>query len=239
MSKIYQAYKKQGAELPDIAERLKRVGSMQLYPPPHESQQEEFAKLCLRLLSIKEDHRGSVIAVASSASGEGSSFISFSLATVMGLVYDQNVAWIDGNFRSPQKKLMGHQGVTFADVLRDPGRVDELSSGSSRVTLVPGGADLQVARALFTDSNYTDLLLALSSRFDFTIIDLPPILETQDTALMAKRTDGVLLVVAHRQLKYEPIRSGVLSLQEVGVNLLGAVMNRRQFDLPGFLHKWI
>lgn len=239
MSKIYQAYQKQGTNLPEIAERLKQAGSLRLYPPPHESQQEEFAKLSLRLLSIKKDHQGSVIAVASSASGEGSSFISFNLATVLGLVYDQKVIWIDGNFRSPQKMLMDHKGATFADILRDPRMVADLPCELSRITLVPGGTDLRIVRALFTDKNYADLIAALSSRFDFTVIDLPPVLETQDTALMAKKTDGVLLVIAQRQLKYESIRSGVRSLEEVGVNLLGAVMNRRQFDLPGFLHRWI
>jgi len=239
MSKIYQAFQKQGADLPEIAERLKQTGLLRLYPPPHESQQEEFAKLSLRLLSIKKDHEGSAIAVASSASGEGSSFVSFNLATVLGLVYEQKVAWIDGNFRSPQKMLMDHKGPTFADILRDPRLAADLPCESSRVTLVPGGTDLRIVRALFTDRNYADLLSSLTSRFDFVIIDLPPVLESQDTALMAKKTDGVLLVVAHRRLKYESIRSGVQSLQEVGVNMLGAVMNRRQFDLPGFLHKWI
>lgn len=239
MTIIHQAYKKQGVSLPEMAERLKQAGSTGLYPPPHESQQEEFAKLCLRLLSIKKDMRGSVIPVASSASGEGSSFVSFNLASVLGLVYEQKVAWLDGNFRSPQKKLLDHKGATFADILRNPRLADELPCEPSRITLVSGGDDLRIVRALFTDRNYTELLASLASRFDFTIIDLPPVLESQDAALMAKGTDGVLLVVAQRQLKYESIRSGVVALQEVGVDLLGAVMNRRQFDLPGFIHKWV
>ena len=239
MSDIYQAYKKQVVGLPEMADRLQRVGSLRLYPSPAESQQEEFAKLSHRLLCMKQDLRGSVIAVASSTSGEGASFVSYNLATFLGLVYEQKVAWIDGNFRSPQGKLRDHEELTFADLLRDPQGASGLPCRPSHVTLVPGGSDLRAERAGFADKNYTDLIASLASRYDFTIIDMPPILETQDTALMAQRTDGLLLVVAHRQLKRESIASGVRSLREVGVHLLGAVMNRREFDLPKFIHKRI
>ncbi len=239
MTIINQALKKRGVNFSEMGERLKQAGNLHLYPPPHESQQEEFAKLCLRLLSNKKGVRGSVIGLASSASGEGSSFISFNLASILGYVYQQKVAWIDGNFRSPQMQLQGYRGPTFVDLLKNPKLADELPSDPSQMTLVSGGDNLRDVRAFFTESNYSDLLAVMASNFDFTIIDLPPVLENQDTALMAKGTDGILLVVAQRQLKFESIRSGVHSLQEVGVHLLGAVMNRREFDLPGFLHKLI
>ena len=237
MTIINQALKKRGSTPSELGERLRRAGNLHLYPPPHESQQEEFAKLCLRLLSAKKAAQGSVISVASSASGEGSSFISFNAASILGLAYQQTVVWLDGNFRAPQRQLQGHSGPTFVDLLQNPELVSELPCELSRISLVPGGTNLRDVRSLFTDVNYTDLLTGLAARFDFTIIDLPPILANQDTSIMAKKTDGMLLVVAQRQLKFESIRSGVNSLREHGVHFLGAVMNRREFDLPGFLYK--
>ena len=239
MTDIYQAYKKQVVGLPEMTERLQRAGSLRLFPALHELQQEEFAKLSHRLLSMKQDHVGSVLSVASSVSGEGASFVSYNLANFLGLVFDQKVIWIDGNFRSPQKKLMEQDGVTFADMLRRPALVEDLPCKSAHVTLVPGGSDLRDVRANFADRNYKDLIAGLASRYDFAIIDLPPVLDSQDAALMAQKTDGLLLVIAFRLLKRERIASGVNSLQEVGVKLLGAIMNRREFDLPKLLHKWI
>ena len=129
MTDIYKAYKKQVVGLPEMADRLQRAGSLRLYPAPIESQQEEFAKLSHRLLSLKTDLRGSVISVASSMSGEGSSFVSYNLATFLGLVFEQKVVWIDGNFRSPQRKLLDYDGVTFAELLRDPTLADVLPCG--------------------------------------------------------------------------------------------------------------
>ncbi len=239
MSKILQAYKKKGASSSEISDRLQRAGSLQLFPQPHASQQEEFSRLSLRLLSLKNDGRGTVIAMASSSPGEGSSFVSYNLAAFLGLVYDQKVAWIDGNVLSPQGKLQDQSGVSFSDLLNDPKLVSQLPCESTQITMVPGGPQLAKERALFAGSNYTTLLDSLASRFDFVIIDLPPVLKSQDAALVAQKTDGMLLVVAHRKLKREIIDSGIRSLRAVGVNVLGAVLNRREFDLPGFLHKWI
>ena len=239
MSKILQAYKKKGATSSEISDRLQRAGSLQLFPQPHVSQQEEFSRLSLRMLSLKNEDNGTIIAMASSASGEGSSFVSFNMATFLGLVYDQKVAWIDGNTLSPQEQLQDQEGLSFTDLLREPVLSSELPCVPSQVTLIPGGKNLAKERALFAGSNYTSLLDSLASRFDFVIIDLPPVLVSQDAALVAQKTDGLLLVVAHRKLKREIIDSGIRSLRAVGVNILGAVLNRREFDLPGFLHKWI
>lgn len=237
MSKIFQAYKKQVIGLPEMSERLHRVGNQQLFQPPHKTQQEEFAKLSHRLLTLKDENRGAVYTIASSVAGEGASFVSYSVATILALVYEQKVVWIDSNFRSPQKKLQTMTGPTFADLLRDPDLVVKLPCQVSQITMVPAGPDLDEERASFTDSSSTKLFAALTSRFDFVLIDAPPVLESQDTALIAKRTQGLLLVVAHRKLKRESISSGIRSLREIGVNVLGAVMNRREYDLPGFLHK--
>lgn len=239
MSNIYQAYKKQGVDYPDIAERLQRAGSLQLFPQPHQSQQEEFSRLSLRLLKMKEEERGLVIAMASSATGEGASFVSYNLATFLALVYDQKVAWIDSNTLNPQEELKHHEGASLAELLKEPERARELPSNSAQITLVPAGRDLRSKRALFADKNYPALLKILGERFDFVVLDLPPVLESQDASLIAQKTDGMLLVVAHRRLKRETINSGVKSLQAVGVEILGAVLNRREFDLPNFLHKWI
>ncbi len=239
MSKILQAYKKKGVSSAEISDRLQRAGSLQLFPQPHASQQEEFSRLSLRLLSLKNEGKGTAIALASSSQGEGSSFVSYNLATFLGLVYDQKVAWIDGNILSPQDKLRDHDGITFSELMQDPALAEQLPCESTQITLVSGGKQLGKDRALFAGKNYTTLLDSLASRFDFVIIDLPPILVSQDAALIAQKTDGMLLVVAHRKLKREIIDSGIRSLRAVGVNILGAVLNRREFDLPGFLHKWI
>jgi len=235
MSKIYEAYRKRGGDSPDLTIEIGRVGTVALYPMPDATQQSEFNQLANRLLSLKRDDRGAVIAFASTASGEGASFVSYNTALMLATVYHQKVCWIDANFQSPQKQLLHVDGPSLAALLQNPDRLSELRPGGNPV-LVPGGINLTAARGLFADQKCHDLARGLSGRFDFTLIDLPPVLDTTDTALMASATDGLTLVIAQRFLKREVINHGMEDLRAKSVRVLGAVINKRSYDLPKVIY---
>ena len=235
MSKIYEAYRKRVGDLPDLTVELGRVGTVALYPMPDATQQGEFSQLANRLLDHKREDRGAVIAFASTASGEGASFVSYNAALMLATVYHQKVCWIDANFQTPQKALAHTEGPSLATLLQNPERLAELRPAGNP-TLVPGGLNLQAVRGLFADQKCHDLVRGLSARFDFTLIDLPPVLSTTDTALMATATDGLTLVIEQRFLKREIIGHGMEALRAKSVRLLGAVINKRSYDLPKVIY---
>lgn len=235
MSKIYEAYRKRVGDDPDLSIELGRAGTVALYPMPHATQQAEFSQLANRLLDHKREDRGAVIAFASTASGEGASFVSYNTALMLATVYHQKVCWIDANFQTPQKALAHAEGPSLATLLQNPERLAELRPAGNP-TLVPGGLNLQAVRGLFADQKCQDLVRGLSARFDFTLIDLPPVLSTSDTALMATTTDGLTLVIEQRFLKREIIGHGMEALRAKSVRVLGAVINKRSFDLPKVIY---
>lgn len=235
MSKIFDAYKKRAGESVDVAREVARAGTLTLYPLPAEQQLSDFSRLANRMLDLRFDGRGVAVGFASTASGEGASYVSYNTAMILAQVYHQNVAWIDANFRSPQAKLQGPERATLAALLQDPGRADELVVDANPF-LIGAGASLQNVTGLFADGGYRKLLARLCDRFDFVILDLPPVLESSDTSLMASRTDGLLLVIEQKFLKWEVVHHGVQGLQEKNVNVLGSVINRREFILPKVLY---
>lgn len=235
MSKIYEAYRKRVGDEPDLTIELGRVGTVALYPMPDATQQAEFSQLANRLLDHKREDRGAVIAFASTASGEGASFVSYNTALMLATVYHQKVCWLDANFQTPQKALAHAEGPTLATLLQNPERLSELRPAGNPV-LVPGGLNLTAVRGLFADQKCHDLLRALSGRFDFTIVDLPPVLSTTDAALMATATDGLTLVIEQRFLKREIIGHGVEALRAKSVRVLGTVINKRSYDLPKVIY---
>ena len=91
MSKIYEAYRKRVGDAPDLGLEIGRVGTVVLYPMPDATQQGEFNQLANRLLSLKRDDRGAVLAFASTASGEGASFVSYNTGLMLSTVYHQKV----------------------------------------------------------------------------------------------------------------------------------------------------
>ncbi|MBK8167125.1 MAG: hypothetical protein IPK64_14390 [bacterium] len=231
MSKIYEAYRKRVGETPDLTVELGRVGTVALYPMPDATQQGEFSQLANRLLEYKRGDRGAVIAFASTASGEGASFVSYNAALLLATAYHQKVCWIDGNFQTPQRMLADTDGPSLATLLQHPDRLAELRA-AGYPQLIPGGRNLSTTRGHFADQKCQDLMRALRARFDFTIIDLPPVQGTTDTALMAAATDGLTLVIEQRFLKREVINHGLEALRSKGVTILGAVINKRSYDLP-------
>ncbi|MFT7549478.1 MAG: Mrp family chromosome partitioning ATPase [Candidatus Azotimanducaceae bacterium] len=240
MSKIFDAYKKKASQSPtgrpsELAAEIGQVGTITLFPSPAGNQSEDFNKLANRILGLRRDERGSVLAFGSSAAGEGASFVSYNTALVLSRIYHQKVVWIDGNFLSPQKKLIGHSTNTFSGLLQDPARVEDMVM-SENPMLIEGGSDLMGAKGRLADRNYSELLTALTKKFDFVILDLPPVLNSTDTALMAESADGFLLVIEQKFLKREVIEHGLQGLREKNVRLLGSVINRRTFELPKVIY---
>ncbi|MHB8078591.1 MAG: P-loop NTPase family protein [Candidatus Krumholzibacteriia bacterium] len=235
MSKIYEAYRKRVGDEPDLAVELGRLGTVGLYPPPEGKQKDEFNQLANRLLGLKPDIRGTVLGFASTAAGEGASFVSFNAAMCLATIYKRRVAWIDANFQSPQKQLLYHDGPTLSTLLQHPERLENLSLSANPV-LIPAGSDLEAVRGLFADQKCHELVRALSRLFEFTLIDLPPVSTSTDTALMAAATDGLTLVVEQRFLKREVILHGIESLRAKSVRVLGTVINRRSYDLPKVIY---
>ena len=145
------------------------------------------------------------------------------------------MAWVDCNFLSPLEKLNNGHGATFSSLLKDPQLVLGLHPETNPFP-IGSGSDLLTTKGLLAGQNFSKVLSNLGQRFDFVILDLPPILETSDTALMALGSDGVLLVVEQKFLKWEIVNHGVDVLKEKGVQVLGSVINRREFVLPKVIY---
>ena len=120
MSKIFDAYRKKVGGLSDLSMEIGKAGSISLYPSPEGSQKADFNKLANRLLGLRLENRGAVLSFASSAAGEGASFVSYNTALFLAAVYHQKVVWIDGNFMAPQTKLLGQDRNSFSSLLQNP-----------------------------------------------------------------------------------------------------------------------
>lgn len=235
MSKIFDAYKKKIGQSPDLPLELGKAGTVSLYSSPEGKQREDFSKLANRLLGLRREGRGVVLGFASSASGEGASFVSYNTALYLATAYHQRVAWVDANFLSPQKKLLNHDRHTLNSLLLDPRSVEDMVVSDNPVLIAAGG-NIQETRRHLANGNYKRLLEHLGHRFDFVILDLPPILESTDTAMMAAEAHGFLLIIEQKYLKVEVIDHGIQGLRDKGVILLGSVINRRTYDIPKVIY---
>ena len=235
MSKIFDASRMKIGERPSPTREIRRVETVSLYPAPEGQQQEEFNQLAQRTLGLRTDARGTLLHFASTTSGEGASFVSYNLAVTLAQVYGQRVVWVDANFLSPQSAIAEPARTSLGTFLQDPKLVTNITADCNPF-LIPGGDNLAQARGLVAARNYGDVLDGLAARFDFVIVDLPPVLDSSETGLMALGGSGLLLVVEQKYLKWEIVEHGVEVLRNKGVHILGTVINRRDFVIPKVIY---
>ena len=72
------------------------------------------------------------------------------------------------------------------------------------------------------------MLSYLHGRFDFVIVDSPPINAVTDPLLLAATADATLLVVEHGRTTYPALRNAKQALDRVGARTIGVVMNKQR-----------
>ena len=74
-----------------------------------------------------------------------------------------------------------------------------------------------------------DLLARLRELADVIIVDSPPVMPVTDAAVLSNQVDGVIMVVQAKRTRREIARRAIKRLDQVGANILGAVLNQ----IPG------
>jgi capsular exopolysaccharide synthesis family protein len=81
---------------------------------------------------------------------------------------------------------------------------------------------------------FSEFLAGVREKFDYVLIDAPPVGPVSDPAILATQSDGVLLVVDAQTTRKESVRQAVRSLRDVDANILGTVMNNVKGTNGGF-----
>lgn len=190
--------------------------------------QESIRQLRTNLKFVNIDSPPRSFLVTSAVPGEGKSTVSLALARSMA-ESGQAVILIDADLRRPTlaKKLNISSKVGLTQVLA--GQVDIANAvspvnGSNLFVLTAGRIPPNPSELLGSDK-MRQLVKELSTEF-VVVLDAPPLLPVTDASLLSDAVDGVLLVGAVGKSHREQMTEATSSLQKVGANLFGLVLNR-------------
>jgi hypothetical protein len=71
-----------------------------------------------------------------------------------------------------------------------------------------------------------ELIATVTSDYDFVVIDASALLMSTDAAVLARYTDGAIVVVDTRSTKRRQLADATASLHRAGATLLGVVLNK-------------
>ncbi|MBU1697502.1 MAG: CpsD/CapB family tyrosine-protein kinase, partial [Proteobacteria bacterium] len=78
------------------------------------------------------------------------------------------------------------------------------------------------------------LLDQLKSRFDFIIIDAPPVMPATDALIITPKTDGAILVIKSGHTDRKIIQIVLDKFEKAGQPIIGAVLNRVNMKKEGY-----
>jgi capsular exopolysaccharide synthesis family protein len=169
---------------------------------------------------------------------EGKSTISANLAVIMAHE-GKRVLLVDGDLRRPRvHKMMGvsnNQGLTdfFLRPSSELGGIIH-SWEYDNLYLLTSGKQPPNPAELLGSTRMTQVLNMLRGKYDFVIIDSPPIGAVTDPVILSAKTDAVLLVVEPKKTRMAAAVQAVEQLKRAGANLIGMVYNNVPLKRAGY-----
>ena len=169
-----------------------------------------------------------VILVTSARAGEGKTVASLNLASALAELGARTLL-IDADLRHPRchKALGVPDEDGLSSWLGGQIELDALvrTLDVPGLFFLPAGPAPRSPTELVASPRMQWALTLLRERFDFIVLDTPPVLAVTDAAVLARESDGVILVVKGRDTGAEAVRRARDGLVLAGASVLGVLMN--------------
>lgn len=201
---------------------------------------EEFHRLRKNLLATRTARPLQLMLVVSSRHAEGAT----TTTALLGLTMAKGgrCLLVDANFRTPglTRILGGTDAPGVCEALADDPaarRIHYMPTDIPNLYLMPTGKGPARVPYLFEGRPFDEMLAAVRRDFDVILIDGAPMEMYADSAYVAPRADGVLLIVKAETTPLDAPSVSLRELERAGAHVLGAVLNRTQNYIPDFLER--
>jgi capsular exopolysaccharide synthesis family protein len=198
-------------------------------------QLEQFRNLAAALIRARADRDLRSVLVTSPAPGDGKSHVAVNLALTLSESYNRRVLLIDADMRRPTlHELFGvrnERGLSDSLKPNGGGNVATLPV-SDTLALLPAGLPEQNPLGELSSDRLKQLIADAASRFEWVIVDSPPVVMLADAHLVSEAVDAVLLVVRAGTTRFPDVQAATETLGQE--RIVGAVLNAVAPDeLPG------
>jgi capsular exopolysaccharide synthesis family protein len=203
---------------------------------------EAFRSIRTSLLFFNPDQPPRTILVTSSQPGEGKTSTTVHLALSLSQLAS-NVVVVDADMRKPRcHRALGVEPTAgLSEVLRGlvrlPDAIQQYTVVNGRVAAGDGmarGTHVHVLQAghppsdpsaLLASPRMEEVLASLMATYDLVLIDSPPVFPITDSAILAPRVDGVVLVVRGHATDRHVTREALDRLHFMQAKVMGVVLN--------------
>ena len=191
---------------------------------------EAFRKLKASIsVSVPKKENGVAIMVTSAYPEDGKTTVTANLA-LMFAQSDAKVVLVDADIRKGRiaKYFKCKSAPGLSDCLSGQNTLDEVIHNSKineNLSFITCGTHSPRPYELLESEEMKNLLKELSQRFDYILIDTPPVFLISDALALATETDGCILVARHMVSYISDLERALNTLKFAKANMLGVVIN--------------
>jgi capsular exopolysaccharide synthesis family protein len=199
---------------------------------------EQYRTICSRLEQMHKENGLTVIAVSSPLAGDGKTVTAINLAGTLIQFPDTRVLLVDLDLRRPA--VARYLGITetqmpgvvgFVDD-RDVGFTDTVHEyGPFKLAVLPTGRSSTTPHEVLKSRRLATLLQEARNRYDYVVVDLPPML-FPDCRLVEHLIDGVVLVISAHKTPRKLVEESLNILHPNKIS--GLILNNDDRPLFGY-----
>ncbi len=198
---------------------------------------ESYRTLRTALLLSRAGNHPKVTLITSALPHEGKTTVAVNIAIVLAHT-GAKVLLIDADLRKPRchkvLSLKNHFGLT--EILTGSANEDAVSvTKIDNLDLLSSGKIPPSPSELLGSSNMREIIESLSKKYDYIVVDSPPVMAVADPIVLSAMVDGVVLVAAGGQTPKQQVRAAIARLQQSRARIFGFVLNKikiNRFDYP-------
>lgn len=207
---------------------------------PASVEAEQYRKLRNAVERVAKDGQAYVVAVSSPGAGDGKTITAVNLAGALAQSEKRSVLLLDADFRASSlaKRLGWSERRGLADAIdsEDPLESVVVTSLPFNLAAVPAGSTTRSPYELLSSPRLRELIEAARRRYDFIVVDTPPLVSVSDCRLIAELVDGFVLVVAAHRTPRGPVEEALRIIDPAKV--IGFVLNDADTPLLGYAYAY-
>lgn len=167
------------------------------------------------------------ILVTSSGPSEGKTATSVNLAIAIAQM-QHSVLLIDADLRRPRiHKIFGLDNSKGLSTYLAGASDNKIAQAGPlpNFNVIPSGPIPPNPSELLGSHMMSDLISAVSEKYDFIIVDSPPLLSVADALILDNILDGTLIVSRAGKTSYDDVRKGLRALTNLRAQVFGLIIN--------------
>jgi capsular exopolysaccharide synthesis family protein len=190
---------------------------------------EAYRKLRASIFLSRSERPPKTILFTSGTAGEGKTMTAANTA-IMFAQLGNRVLLIDADLRRPtcHKALRVQSAAGLVDYLAGQEELDKAIKPTSipNLAVLNGGSIPPSPTELIGSKKMYETLALLKDRYDFILIDSPPVMPVSDAVVLSTMADAMIFVVRGQKTPKHVVREAISQLGNNRAKILGVVLNR-------------